>query len=69
MSGEHEKEKAGAIAKAQGAGWSVARVTAKGYTVMHCGCGQHQETLKKTPSNPDHFRQKANRMVVTCSTG
>lgn len=69
MSGEHEKEKKAAVAKGVAAGWKIAKVTAKGYTVMRCSCGKHQETLKKTPSNPDHFRQKANRMVGACSTG
>lgn len=69
MSGEDEKERLAAIETAEGAGWSIARITAKGYTVMHCGCGEHQETLRKTPSNPNAFRQKARRMVRTCSTG
>ncbi|MCU1355193.1 MAG: hypothetical protein JWM89_611 [Acidimicrobiales bacterium] len=69
MSTEDEKEKQKAIAAGEGAGWSVARVTSKGYMVMHCGCGDHQETLKKTPSNPDHFRQKARKMVRDCPTG
>lgn len=48
-------------------GWTVARVTERGYLIMRCACGNHQETLHKTPSNPNHFRQKAGRMIASCS--
>lgn len=68
MSSEHEKARSEAIEHAESHGWTVARVTKRGYTIMRCSCGEHQETLKKTPSNPSHFRQKAARMVSTCST-
>lgn len=37
-------------------GWTVARVTTRGYLIMRCSCGNHQETLHKTPSNPNHFK-------------
>jgi hypothetical protein len=66
MSGEHEKARSAAIQEAKACGWIVARVTKAGYTIMRCACGEHQETLRKTPSNPDHFRQKASRMVAMC---
>lgn len=49
-------------------GWTVARVSGKGYLVMHCGCGAHMETFHKTPSNPNHFKQKAAFMIRMCST-
>lgn len=49
-------------------GWTIARVTKRGYLVMRCSCGAHQETLHKTPSNPNHFKQKAAHMIKTCST-
>ena len=46
----------------------MARVSGKGYLVMHCGCGAHMETFHKTPSNPNHFKQKAAFMIRMCST-
>jgi hypothetical protein len=49
-------------------GWHAARTTKRGYLIMRCSCGSHQETLHKTPSNPNHFRQKAARMVAVCSS-
>jgi hypothetical protein len=48
-------------------GWTVYRETKKGYVVMHRGCGMHQETLHKTPSRRDHFKQKAAFMITQCS--
>jgi hypothetical protein len=68
VSGNHQAERLKAIATAKSSGWSVARVTSSGYTIMRCACGEHQTTLKKTPSNPDHFRQKARWMAATCTT-
>lgn len=68
MSAEHAKERAIAIEEAAAHGWKVARVTKSGYTIMRCSCGEHQETLSKTPSNPRHFRQKVARMASVCST-
>lgn len=49
-------------------GWNVARETDKGYYVMRCSCGLHQTTMHKTPSLPDHFRNKVAYMIRTCST-
>lgn len=57
-----------AVAVVESHGWVVARMTKRGYLVMRCSCGQHQETLHKTPSNPNHFKRKARYMVSTCST-
>jgi hypothetical protein len=48
-------------------GWYVARESGKGYLVMRCACGAHQETFHKTPSNPNHFRLKAAYMIRLCS--
>ncbi len=48
-------------------GWAVARVSGKGYLIMRCACGDHQETFHKTPSNPNHFSQKAAFMIRLCS--
>jgi hypothetical protein len=48
-------------------GWVVARTTKRGYLIMRCPREAHQEVLHKTPSNPNHFKQKARRMVATCS--
>ena len=50
------------------AGWFVARETNKGYLIMHCGCGEHAETLHKTPSDRHHFKNKEARMLRTCAT-
>lgn len=50
-------------------GWYLARVTKRGYWIMRCSCGSsHQETIHKTPSDPNHVRLKVARMVATCST-
>ena len=50
-------------------GWFVARETKRGYLRMHCSCGDHKETLHKTPSNPNHFKRKAARMISVCRGG
>lgn len=47
MSSEHEKARSEAIEHAEPHGWTVARLTKRGYTIMRCSCGEHQETLKK----------------------
>jgi hypothetical protein len=62
-------ERDDAIRAAERCGWTVARITKSGYTIMRCACGEHQETLHKTPSNPAHFRQKSARMVSVCCRG
>jgi hypothetical protein len=56
-----------AVAAVAEHGWYPARTTKRGYLIMRCSCGDHQETLHKTPSNPHHFRQKAARMITICS--
>lgn len=56
-----------AIAQVAAHGWTVARTTKRGYLILRCSCGRHQETLHKTPSNPDHFKRKAERMTSQCS--
>jgi hypothetical protein len=49
-------------------GWRVSHVNRKGYIHMLCGCGSHRGVLHKTPSNPNHFRQKAAFLIRQCST-
>jgi hypothetical protein len=56
-----------AVAEVATHGWTVARETKRGYLIMRRACGKHQETLHKTPSNPNHFRNKVARMVSECS--
>lgn len=56
-----------AVATVGAHGWTVARTTKRGYLILRCSCGAHQETLHKTPSNPNHFKRKAARMVSVCS--
>jgi hypothetical protein len=41
-----------AVAHVAQHGWTMARTTKRGYLIMRCSCGSHQETLHKTPSNP-----------------
>ncbi len=67
MTDSAEQERNRAVARVAEHGWYVARVTKGGYLIMRCRCGAHQETLHKTPSLASHFRQKANRMIATCS--
>ncbi len=55
-----------AVQAVAGSGWLPARETKRGYLIMRCSCGAHQETLHKTPSNPDHFKRKAARMIAVC---
>jgi hypothetical protein len=50
-------------------GWTVHHENAKGYLQMRCGCGRHLVWLHKTPSNPNHFREKVAYMIRVCSTG
>ncbi len=67
MAGSARRELAKAVAKVEEHGWYVARVNKSGYLILRCGCGDHQQTLHKTPSSPHHFRQKADRMIAICS--
>lgn len=66
--GSAEQEREAAIAAVAPHGWYVARTTKRGYLIMRCACGDHQETLHKTPSLPGHFRRKAAHMIAQCST-
>lgn len=63
-----ERARAAAAAAVEEHGWTVARVTRSGYWIMRCACGQHQETLHKSPRLPNHYDNKVRRMVSTCST-
>jgi hypothetical protein len=65
--GSGKSERDAVVEEVAAHGWIVARETKRGYLIMRCSCGQHQETLHKTPSNPNHFRSKAARMVSECS--
>lgn len=58
-----ESERDAAVEQATAHGWTVARETKRGYLILRCSCGKHQETLHKTPSNPNHFRNKVARMA------
>ncbi len=52
-------------------GWSVARTTKRGYLIMRCSCGMHQETLHKTPIEPPTLRAKGSAhdlLVFTTDT-
>jgi hypothetical protein len=66
VSGQRAEREA-AVREIAAHGWTVARETSRGYYVMHCGCGRHQTTMRKTPRLPDHFRNKAAWMVTQCS--
>ena len=68
MTESAKRERGKAVATVAEHGWYVARETKSGYLIMRCACGDHQETMHKTPSLPDHFRRKAERMVAACST-
>jgi hypothetical protein len=48
-------------------GWRVAKESASGYYAMYCYCGIHHTNLHKTPSNPDHFRERVRYMIRLCS--
>jgi hypothetical protein len=63
----NESDRDAAVREVAPHGWTVARETKRGYLIMRCSCGLHQETLHKSPSNPNHFRQKVARMVSLCS--
>jgi hypothetical protein len=68
VTSEHTKERDKAILEVAEHGWYVARETGNNYLIMHCSCGKHRETLKKTPSNPQAFREKTRKMIRDCST-
>lgn len=66
--GNSEREREDVVKEVASHGWYLARETKKGYYVMRCSCGNHQETLHKTPSDPNHFRNKKSRMLSQCSS-
>ena len=68
MSGQRA-ERDELIADAAAYGWRPARTTARGYVIMRCSCGKHQETLPKTPSSPSTFRNKLRKMIRDCPGG
>lgn len=49
-------------------GWSVRRITSKGYTQVVCACGQHANAFPKTPSNRNTWRRRAHDIIRQCST-
>lgn len=57
-----------AISLVEEHGWSVAGVARRGYVKVRCGCGVHTGWFHKTPSNPKHYREKANFLIRQCST-
>ena len=67
MTGSADQERDAAVALVAAHGWTIRRTTKRGYLIMQCACGAHQETLHKTPSLPAHFRRKAAHMIATCS--
>lgn len=67
MTGSAEQERAKAVEVLAQHGWVVARTTKRGYLIMRCACGDHYGTLHKTPSNPNHFKQRSGYMISQCS--
>jgi len=65
--GSARDERDRAVQRVAEHGWTVVRTTKRGYLILHCSCGAHQETLHKTPSRPGHFRRKADHMISVCS--
>jgi hypothetical protein len=49
-------------------GWTIQRETGKGYLQLTCGCGGHLGRLHKTPSDPNHYRHRADFLIRQCST-
>jgi hypothetical protein len=39
--------------------WQQSGESGKGYVKLVCPCGQHIMWIHKTPSNPNHYRQRA----------
>ena len=70
MSSEANKERQRAIDLVKPHGWYEASTNPKtGYTKMYCSCPEkHMMWLPKTPSNPNTYRNKAQRMIAMCST-
>lgn len=66
MSGQRAEREA-AVSEVAEHGWRVAKESASGYYAMYCYCGTHHTNLHKTPSNPDHFRERVRYMIRLCS--
>lgn len=48
-------------------GWSADHPNKKGYIPLKCSCGGlHMGFLHKTPSNPNHWTQKASYLASLC---
>jgi hypothetical protein len=66
MSGQRAEREA-AVKEVAEHGWRKVKESASGYYVMHCYCGKHYTNLHKTPSNPDHFKERVRYMIRLCS--
>jgi hypothetical protein len=66
VSGQRAEREA-AVEEVAEHGWRVAKESASGYYAMYCYCGQHHTNLHKTPSNPDHFKERVRYMIRLCS--
>ncbi|HVV37975.1 MAG TPA: hypothetical protein VHC63_15300 [Acidimicrobiales bacterium] len=64
-----DSEREDGFANMREMGWVIARTTKKGYTIFHCPCGDHSITFSKTPSNPNHYRERVNHASVICCHG
>lgn len=62
------RERELAIKELERHGWRVVRTTKKGYALLRCSCGKnHQGGFHKTPSNPNHFREKTRFLLARCA--
>ncbi len=66
VSGQRDEREA-AVEEVAAHGWRLAKESASGYYAMYCYCGDHHTNLHKTPSNPDHFKQRVRYMIRLCS--
>jgi hypothetical protein len=66
MSKDAERDRA--LDRLSAHGWYVHEVSRKGYYKMRCGCGEHTGMLHKTPSNPNHYREKTAFLISKCSS-
>lgn len=58
------------FAAAATCGWKIAtKEGGNGYLHAKCGCGKHQFWLHKTPSNPNHYREKVQYIHRKCCPG
>ncbi len=64
---DHSREDA--IRVAAELNWTVVGLSGKGYTKLHCPCGKHKKWLKKTPSDPNFYKNAIAYMRrQACST-